>query len=434
MRNSFKPWLWLALAVFASAISWCYMHRVLLPWENYVNVTHGRLKAQMGDLYPRWVGTRELLLNGRNPYGPEVSHKIQMAFYGHPIEQTFEKPGPEIVDEQRFAYPIYVVFLLAPTIHVEFRELQNWGVIVLASLIAITVWLWIRMVRWRQSPLMIVSLIILVISSPQLAQGLRLRQLGLLVALLVALSAWCVSRRHFALAGVFLAFSTIKPQMVLLVIAWFVLWSLGDCKKRWQLLAGFGISFAFLAGVGAALLPTWPMDFLRGVDAYRHYFPITSLVRMLLGDWVGGGLSILIVSALFAVAWQKRGSEPDSSEFVNTLAVFLVVSNLVLPIMTPSNQVLLLLPTVLFLRDWSSLPRAGQGAFAVILGWPWLASLVLLVSPPSIESQSRIPLVPSVLELLLPFLIAALMLVRSRGNRVPHIHTAFHGSDMMKHP
>ena len=58
----------------ASAISWTYMHRVLLPWEYYVNVQHGPLKEEMGDLYPRWVGTRELLLNGRNPYGKEVSH------------------------------------------------------------------------------------------------------------------------------------------------------------------------------------------------------------------------------------------------------------------------------------------------------------------------------------------------------------------------
>ena len=35
----------------ASAISWTYMHRVLLPWEYYVNVQHGPLKEEMGDLY-----------------------------------------------------------------------------------------------------------------------------------------------------------------------------------------------------------------------------------------------------------------------------------------------------------------------------------------------------------------------------------------------
>src|SRR5690242_7670472 len=91
-----RPWLWLALAVAACAVSWSYMHRVLMPWETYVNVTKGRLQQQMGDLYPRWVGTRELLLHGRDPYSADVSHEIQIAFYGHRVEQTYDKPPSEI--------------------------------------------------------------------------------------------------------------------------------------------------------------------------------------------------------------------------------------------------------------------------------------------------------------------------------------------------
>ena len=87
-----KPWTWLVAAILASAVSWTYFARILLPWEHYVNVERGRVKAQMDDLYPRWVGAQELLLHGRNPYGAEVSHKIQITFYGHPIEQSYDKP------------------------------------------------------------------------------------------------------------------------------------------------------------------------------------------------------------------------------------------------------------------------------------------------------------------------------------------------------
>ena len=32
----------------------------------------------MGDLYSGWIGTRDLLVRGRNPFGPEVSHQSQM--------------------------------------------------------------------------------------------------------------------------------------------------------------------------------------------------------------------------------------------------------------------------------------------------------------------------------------------------------------------
>jgi len=151
------------------------MHRVLLPWEYYVDVTRGNVKNRMGDLYPRWVGTRELLLNGRNPYSTEVSREIQMAFYGHAIEQSYDKPESEIVDEQRFVYPVYVVFLLAPTVHADFERLQEWAPIVLSVLVAASVWLWMGVLRWRPPPVLTAAIVLFVISSPQVAQGLRLR-------------------------------------------------------------------------------------------------------------------------------------------------------------------------------------------------------------------------------------------------------------------
>src|SRR5438132_1610458 len=101
--------LWLVLSLLVSATTWFYMDRVLMPWKQSIEIKSGKLKAQMGDLYPRWVGTRELLLHGRNPYGPEVSHEIQMAFYGHAITQKYGDPGVKLIDEQRFVYPVYVV-------------------------------------------------------------------------------------------------------------------------------------------------------------------------------------------------------------------------------------------------------------------------------------------------------------------------------------
>src|SRR5260370_3329287 len=130
--------LWLVLSLVVSVTGWLYMHQVLLPWEQYIDVQHGKLKAEMGDLYPRWVGTRELLLHGRKPYTPEVSHEIQMAFYGHVINQKYGEPGQEMLDEQRFAYPVYVVLLLSPTVHLNFLRLQTWAVVILAILTAVS--------------------------------------------------------------------------------------------------------------------------------------------------------------------------------------------------------------------------------------------------------------------------------------------------------
>lgn len=409
--NAGRHWRWVALSVIICAISWSYLHRILLPHEQYVNVTHGPLRAQMGDLYPRWVGTRELLLYKRDPYGPDVSHEIQLAFYGHIIEQSYQQTASEIVDEQRFVYPIYVIFLLAPTVHVEFDTLQLWAPVILAALTCVSVWLWMGVLRWMPRAWLTISIALFILASPQVAQGLRLRQFGLLVAFLIALAAWCVTRQQYLIAGILLAFSTVKPQMVLLLIAFFLLWSLADFRARWPLTAGFAGTLALLIGLGEHLLPGWPLEFLQGLEAYRRYFPTTSPLRLLLGDWAGGTLSILIVIGLFAFAWRNRKASSDSRHFVEMLGLASIVTALVLPLLTPYNQVLLLLPTLLILRDWKDIPRVERIAFSALVAWPWATELIFLAHSPTIESTSRLPLLPAFITLLYPFLVSGLMFV-----------------------
>lgn len=382
------------------------MHRVLLPWEHYVNVTRGKVKSQMGDLYPRWVGARELLLHGKNPYGEEVSHEIQIAFYGHPITQSYDQPASEIVDEQRFVYPVYVVFLLAPAVHTDFDKLQRWAPLLLGALVAASVWLWMGVLRWKPTFLLTTAIVLFVVSSPQIAQGLRLRQFGLLVAFLLALAVWCVVRgRHF-LAGVLLAIATIKPQMVSLCLIWFLIWSVGGWRKKWPLSAGFCISLGALTAAGAWLVPGWPKYFFEGLEAYRKYFPTTSILRLILGNWIGGGLSLALVGGLLIYAWSKRRIGADSPEFLQVLAWFFVATTLLMPLLTPYNQVLLLLPILMLIREWSIASRWERFVFAALVSWPTLVSFVLLVHSPETQSINRTPLLPSTLLLLFPFFSA----------------------------
>lgn len=400
------------------------MHRILLPWEHYIGVERGVVKKPMGDLYPRWVGTRELLLHGLNPYGAEVSHEIQMEFYGHAIEQSYDKAPSEIIDEQRFAYPVYVVFLLAPSIQADFAKLQFWTPVVLGALIAISVWLWLAVLRWRPPPWVIVTLVLFVLSSPQIAQGLRLRQLGLFAAFLLALAAWCVIRNRLFAAGVFLAVATIKPQFVALSLVWFFVWSLGDWKKRWPLAGGFALTFGLLAGAGATLVPHWVRYFLEGAQAYRHYFPLgsKSVVRVILGDWIGGILSVVAVIGLLLYAWSRRRAPVESVEFTQVLSLFFVTATLIFPLLTPYNQVLLLLPLLMLIRDWRLLPRWDRIGFALFLSWPFVAWVALLAHPPQLDSMRRIPLVPSAMLPLTPFLVSWLMFKRLQREAPESLH------------
>lgn len=415
-----KTTIWILLSVLACAVTWLYTARVLGPWEHYVNVERGNLKNQMGDLYSPWMGTRELLLHGSNPYGPEVSHEIQMAFYGRAIAQSYREPGANVINEQRFAYPVYVVFLLAPTVHADFQKLQVWAAATLAVLTALSVLLWIEVLRWQPSKALIATLILFTLSTPQVTQGLRLRQLGLVVAFLLAVSAWCVIRNHLALAGIALALSTIKPQMVVLPLAWFLLWSVSAWPRRWPLLAGFSITLATLIALGELLLPGWPHFFLNGLLAYRNYVATPSILSTVLGGAFGLVVSGIIVVGMLAFAWRNRQADAASPEFIQVLTAFLLGAALVLPLMYPFNQVLLLLPAMMIARDWLSLPRLLRRVLAVVVAWPWVARFVLLLLPPRLDSMSRLPLLPSALTLFVPILLSMLFAISwSKATQFP---------------
>jgi len=229
---------------------------------------------------------------------------------------------------------------------------------------------------------------------------------------LLALASWCVVREHLFLAGVLLALSTIKPQTVVLCVVWFLLWTLGGWKNRWRLAGGFAAATIALVGAGELLLPRWPQYFLEGVEDYPKYFWTTSLTRLVLGNWIGGSLSIAAIGLLLAYAWSKRRVAAQSADFVELLSMFFVASALVLPLLIPFNQGLLLLPVFMLLRDWRTLPNYGRKAFVGLLAWPVIAASILLIHPPDTHSITRTPFLPSALILLTPFLVCVLMFLR----------------------
>jgi hypothetical protein len=402
--------IWLLLSVLVSGITGLYMFRVLEPWNDCIGAQPGALKAQMWDLYPRWVGARELLLHGHNPYSPEVSHEIQMAYYGHIITQDYRDTGHKIIDEQRFAYPVYVVFLMAPVMYVDFSEVLRWAPEVLALLAALCVPICLDILRWRLPWTAVAAITLFTVSSPQIVQGMHHQQLSIVVGLTLIAGAWCVCRNHLVSAGAILAWSTIKPQMAFFPLCFFLVWVIGGWSKRWRLLAGFLLALAILMETGELILPGWIGYFLEGAAAYRRYFPTTSLLRVALGDTLGELMGGIVVLALLVVAWQNRRAAAGSRQFITIFAAFLVGTILGFPLFTPFNQVLLILPAMLVLQDWKMLPKFAQIIFAIFVSWPWVISAVLLLFPPRLDPRSELPLLPLLLVSFFPLFLPLLLM------------------------
>jgi hypothetical protein len=371
---------------------WFYVQHVLIPHQQAEAALYGIPRGNLSDLYPRWLGARELLLHGRDPYGADVTKEIQAGYYGRQLDPALPH-DPK--DEQGFAYPVYVVFLLAPTITLPFAIVQTGFRWLLIALTLASVLLWLRTLRWKVSVQAAAILLVLTIGSFPVLQGIKLQQLSLLVAGLIAMSAMLLVEGHLFFAGVLLALATIKPQLAMPVVAWLLLWALSDWPRRRNFWWGLSGAMAALAGGAEYMLPGWFGRFREAIVAYRRYNQgADSVLDILITPLWGKWLVILIVMALALVAWRRRDAVAESSVHSRVTVLILAATVVIIPKASPYNQVLLLPGILLLLRQlrelWSR-GRIERGLVAICgltLFWPWLAALALLAASVFLPAES----------------------------------------------
>lgn len=393
--------VFLLLAAAAAASMWFYVIGILRAHQIADAAIKQTPRGNLSDLYPRWLGTRELLLHHRNPYSREVTLEIQEGYYGRRLDPA--RPN-DPKDQQGFAYPVYVVFLLAPLAGLPFPALLIVFYWLLALLTAASVCLWLRVLRWHLPPLGVATCIVLTLGSFPAVQGIKLQQLSLLVAALLAGAAACVASGFLFLGGALLALATIKPQLAWPLVAWLLLWSVSDWRARRKFVIGFGMVIALLLAGAEIILPGWWRMFAGAIGQYRQYTQNQSVLEVLINELLGpvasgtvariGGqiLAAIAVLACGSVLWKVRREQADASGFSSATALVLALTVLVVPMYAPYNQVLLLPAILLLVRERAAFLSGSRGRRfgyvigRVAVGWQWIASLgltgiYLLVSP-----------------------------------------------------
>jgi len=401
--------LGLLLALLSAASMWFYVQWVLVPYQKADAAAHGRPRGNLSDLYPRWLGTRELLLHHRDPYSSEVTREIQSGYYGRPLDpRRMDDPRfNEPKDQQGFAYPLHVIFLLAPTIGLPFPVVQAGFRWLLVILTLASVLLWLRVLRWRPSAATTAIIILLTLGSYAVVQGIKLQQLTLVVSALLAGCGAALVAGHFSLAGFLLALATIKPQLALPLAGWLTLWAASDWRRRQSFIWSFALSMAIFLGASEYILPGWMREFRDAVAAYRQYTGgAGSLLDVLTTPWLGKILAAVAVLAVVVMGWKVRRASHDSAAFSSILALVLAVTLVIVPSFAPYNQVLLLPAVFLITISWKdlwsrgSLTRVACGLGLLVVGWPWLAACGLMlasrfVSPSSLQKAWTVPLYTS---------------------------------------
>jgi cbb3-type cytochrome oxidase subunit 3 len=394
MKASVRSGLVVAASLLVTFGVWRWANHVLVPVYTANAMARGRPIGNNSDLYPVWLTTAEVLLQGRTPYSRQLTSDIQKGFYGRELDP---RKSADPTDLQAFVYPLYVVFLLAPTVTLPFAnvsEIFRWLLLICT---ACSVPLWMHAIGFHPGRLFTASAMMLAVSNFPAVMEDRQQNLSALVVLLLACSVAATVRHWLTLSGFLLSLSTIKPQLSVLLIAWMLLWAMSDWKERRRLVWSFVITWLSLLAAATAISPNWMEGFWAAIQAYRSYAMGPSIFQMLLPPILAIPVIAMLLVFVGVICWQWRKAQPGSNQFAWTLAL-LVAATVTLTAQAPHYQ-LLLLPALLGLvasadaiRRMGLLVRALAKATWACLLWQWGAALGLALCS-IFEPASRLRMV-----------------------------------------
>ncbi|HME34404.1 MAG TPA: glycosyltransferase family 87 protein [Candidatus Sulfotelmatobacter sp.] len=376
------------------------------------------------DFYQVWLTSREWLRHGSDPYSLEMTQKIQIGLYGRPLDPT--RPT-DPVDRRVFPYPVYADLLFWPAAEFPFAPLRVAVVCVLAALTFASVPLWLRVLDWRLGAKWITVILLLTMSSYPALEALFAAQLGLLVAFLLAASLVALRRGRFLLAGILMAISTIKPQVTVLAIVYFLIWSAHDWRVRGRFCLGFFTTLTLLVGASLAAMPHWIQSWTHTILAYRHYTRpplVTEVLTSPLGPRLAGPATFLLTAASIVIAillaWRNRAAACGSFAFWMTLTLLLSITTItILPGQAIYDHLILLPGILLLVRYRSQILEGGRvpstllSIGALVLFWPWIAAFALSVLRPWIApadfDTTAVLTLPIRTAASLPFTVLALL-------------------------
>lgn len=327
-------------------------------------LTNREMPASRSDLLPRWVGTCAAL-QGKDPYSADVLRSIQTAFYGRPLTPA------DHLRPQAFLYPAHVVILLAPLALLSWETTRLLFLFVLPPLLACSFWLCLQGLRVSLTPRKRAIAVGVALLSWPVIWGLRLQQLTLPVAALILIAGFLLAGGQQFVPGVLLAAATIKPQLVVVLLAWLLLWA--GLRRQWTFIASFTGSLALLLCASERAVPGW---FSRWWASIRNYTEATHTappLEFLLGHWIGLTITVLVVVSGSVALWRLRSSAAESAEFGIALSLALAMSVAIVPADPPMIYNYVLLSPACFILVFTE----PGNAFAASLQRLAFAQLVL---------------------------------------------------------
>ena len=271
----------------------------------------------------------------------------------------------------------------------------------------IIVLLSLRVTDYRPKSWVLGLLLIFTIFGYPAVRALLSGSLVIIAALWIVLAFMAMRSGRLEVAGLLFALATVYPKSMLLLGILLVVWSWS--KRNWSIVFWYAVGILFLSIVGFFLLQDWPIQYLRLLWQMRDSTNVLTAGKVFTywmpgpGRQFGWGLSAMVFLILSLEWWSARRKEFRWLFWTGCLT--LVLSLWIGFPVDLEDQVLLILPLILFLSVWEE--RYGkQGHWMAIV-----APLVLLLGLWFLRIQANSALYPGQAEDSLLFPMPLLLLL-----------------------
>jgi hypothetical protein len=369
-----REWILVGLLVLALFViqSWATHRYLVLP------------NPGANDYYSRWAGARALLLEQRDPYDLAVTKEIQQVI----------KIDPRQVGRGGFHYPLPVIFLFLPLVYLPYTWAQAIWQTVLVWVIFSAVLVLKQRWHWEMGGAGVLGLLLAAFFFYPATRSVLLGQFTLHVTLFVILTLWALHNGRYGWAGIFFSWTVIKPQMVLAVGVFLLLWTL--YQRRYRFLGGLMGGGALLLLLSLTLFPRWVLSFWQDVQRYanvaggRNPLLVLAEILDLSGDGLRVFLSVLFVAMMLWAWWRARAVMDWRFDFA---LYWTIVVSVLIPFQTgTTNQTLLLIPLfagVIALYQWW-----GGWVTAVIITLLLSSTWFLFITTISGDYENQIMFLP----------------------------------------
>jgi len=346
-----------------------------LVWVNYQFVKNN---PGGNDFLSYYVGARALIFKGVSPYSEEVALEIQNLVIGRsPISSEYEP---------RVTYPLYSVLLFVPFALIgEFVFARvAWMIFLEISLLA-TAFMALKLFEWKPKLTLLGLYYLFSVFWYPAFRSLINGNAVIIVGLMLTGAMYAIKAEKDKIAGILLAFSTIKPHLVILVIIFILVWCL--YQKKTELIIWYFVSMLVLILGGILVIPNWILQNIWEILNYPTYNPAGSIADVI-GSWFPGIRTIIkwlingSMGFLLIYEWWIARKQ-EFQWFLWTVCITLLISLFIGIQPDQGNFILLFAPFVMIIafldKRWNKVGRtAAVTLIVIVLFGLWISFITTL--------------------------------------------------------